>query len=215
LQQEIVAEQVVRKLDPFRRFLPVAAQASGTVLNYSKMARDVGTSSNTVQSYFEILEDTLIGFKLEPFHRSIRKRQSGAPKFYLFDTGVQRSLARMLTVPLQPSTYAYGIAFEHWVINEINRLKNYLNPDIELSYLRTKDGAEIDLIVDRPGRKLALIEIKSCEEVRPEHVAPLEKLARDIPESESFCLSLEKTAKTIGKVACLHWQEGLRRLFDF
>ncbi|MBN2317696.1 MAG: ATP-binding protein [Acidobacteria bacterium] len=214
LQQEIISEQLIRKLDPFRRFLPVAAQASGTVLNYSKIARDVGTSTNTVQSYFEILEDTLIGFKLEPFHRSVRKRQSGSPKFFLFDTGVQRSLARLLNVPLVPSTYAFGVAFEHFVINEIMKLNGYLNADYECSYLRTKDGVEIDLIIERPGEKLALIEIKSSRSIRPEHVAPLAKIARDIPGSDSYCFSLEKISKTIGSVQCMHWEAGLRRLFN-
>ena len=106
------------------------------------------------------------------------------------------------------------MAFEHFVINEINKLKNYLNPDYECSYLRTKDGAEIDLIIDRPGQKLALIEIKSAREVRPEHVAPLERIARDISHSECYCLSLEKTAKTIGNVECCYWQDGLKKLFN-
>jgi len=81
--------------------------------------------------------------------------------------------------------------------------------------LRTKDGVEVDLIMDRPGEKLALIEIKSSQEVRPEHVAALNRLSRDIPNSESFCLSLEKVAKTIGNVQCLHWRAGLERLFDW
>lgn len=100
LQEEITQEQVVRRLDPFRRFLLVAAQMSGQVINFAKVARDVGSSIPTVQSYFQILEDTLVGFFLESFHESIRKRQRGNPKFYFFDMGIQRALSDQLTVDL-------------------------------------------------------------------------------------------------------------------
>ena len=101
LKEEIVAEQIVRRLDPFRQFLEVAAQSNGTIINYANIARDVGADPKTVISYFSILEDTLVGFLLPAFHRSIRKQQRTNPKFYFFDTGVKRSLDRTLDVPAQ------------------------------------------------------------------------------------------------------------------
>jgi predicted AAA+ superfamily ATPase len=88
LKEEIQVEQLVRNLDPFRQFLEIAAQSNGQIVNYSKIARDVGVDTTTVQNYFSILEDTLIGFHLPAYHRSIRKRQRESPKFYLFDPGV-------------------------------------------------------------------------------------------------------------------------------
>jgi predicted AAA+ superfamily ATPase len=79
--------QALRSLAPFRRFLSIAAQMNGEPLNYSAIARDVGTSDQSVRSYFQILEDTLVGFVLEPYKPSVRKRQREAPKFYFFDVG--------------------------------------------------------------------------------------------------------------------------------
>src|SRR5690606_30135459 len=105
----------------------------------------------------------LVGFLLEPFHESIRKRQRQAAKFYFFDIGVTRALKRALEVPVVPGTYEYGELFEQFVILEIKRLIDYHKPDWRLSYLRTKDGAEIDLIIERPGLKRVAIEIKSTE----------------------------------------------------
>ena len=96
LKEEIAEEQIVRKLEPFRKFLQVAAQASGTILNYSAIARDVGVSDQTVRTYFDILEETLLGFHLPPFGRSIRKAQGKSHKFYLFDSGVIRALKRTI-----------------------------------------------------------------------------------------------------------------------
>jgi predicted AAA+ superfamily ATPase len=212
LKEEITEEQVVRRLDPFRRFLIVAAQMSGQILNFSKIAREVGASAPTVQTYFEILEDTLVGFLLEPFHESVRKRQRENPKFYFFDTGVQRALNNTLTVELRPQTYAFGVAFEHFVVNEINRLQSYAKKDWRLSFLRTKDDVEIDLIIARPGLKRALVEIKSTEQVTEDDVRALERVGKDVANSEAFCLSLDPMPKQIGAVACFPWPRGLEEI---
>ena len=212
LQEEITQEQVVRRLDPFRRFLFVAAQMSGQIINFSKLAREVGASVPTVQSYFQILEDTLVGFLLDAFHESVRKRQRENPKFYFFDTGVLRALSQTLTVDLVPHTYAFGVAFEHFILNEIMRLQSYGKKDYRFSYLRTKDGVEIDLIIERPGRKRVLVEIKSAERIRPEDIRSLKRLAPDVPHSEALCLSLDPVAQKIDGILCLPWQRGLEAL---
>jgi len=209
LQEEITQEQIVRRLDPFRRFLVAAAQMSGQIVNFSKIGREVGASTVTVQSYFQILEDTLIGNLIEPFHESVRKRQRGNPKFYFFDTGIQRALNNTLQVELAPQTYGYGAAFEHFVVNEINRLQSYARKDYRLSYLRTKDGVEIDLVIERPGLRRALVEIKSTERVTEEEIRSLTRLGKDVENSEAFCLSRDPTPKKIGAVSCLPWQQGL------
>ena len=212
LQEEITQEQIVRRLDPFRRFLFVAAQMSGQIINFSKIAREAGASTPAVQSYFQILEDTLIAFFLEPFHESVRKRQRGNPKFYFFDTGLQRALNNTLRVELAPHTYAFGVAFEHFIVNEINRLQSYAKKDYRLSYLRTKDGVEIDLIIERPGLKRALVEIKSTERATEDDVRSLERLGKDIPNSEALCFTCDPIPKKIGRVSCFHWQRGLTEI---
>lgn len=212
LKEEITSEQIVRRLEPFHRFLFVAAQMSGQIINFSKIAREIGASTHTVQTYFEILDDTLIGLLLPPFHESIRKRQRGNPKFYFFDTGVQRALHQTLSVDLKPHTYAYGLAFEHFLINEINRRLSYARKEYSLSYLCTRDGAEIDLIVESPGRKRALIEIKSSEKITEDDVRVLARIGRDIAQSESFCFSRDRIPKKIGLVRCLPWERGLEEI---
>ena len=88
----------------------------------------------------------------------------------------------------------------------------YKERDFSLSYLRTKDGAEIDLVIDRPGLPRALVEIKSAEVVLPEHVANLSRLARDIPQAKAYCLSLEKVPKRIDNVEVLPWRTGISEL---
>ena len=212
LREEIQAEQIVRKLEPFRRFLSVIAQSNGTIISYANIARDVGTSDVTVHTYFQILEDTLLGFLLEPYHQSIRKRQRENPKFYLFDTGVQRALSRTLDVPLKPQTYAFGKAFEHLIICEITRLASYLRNDFSFSYLRTKDDAEIDLIIERPGMPIALVEIKSTDRVDEDDVATLRRFLPDFPGAKALCLSLDPHAKILHGIECVYWTQGIREI---
>jgi predicted AAA+ superfamily ATPase len=213
LKEEVWAEQLVRSLDPFRKFLQIAAQSSGEIVNYSSIAQDVGVDSKTVQTYFQILEDTLLGFMLEPFHRSVRKQQRQSPKFYLFDLGVKRALERLLDHTLAPGTYAYGKAFEHWVILEAIRMNHYLGKDYGFFYLRTKEQAEIDLIVERPGGPPALVEIKSATHVDERHARTLEQFIDDFKGAEAFCLSLDPVAKKIGRVLALPWERGLGEIF--
>jgi predicted AAA+ superfamily ATPase len=212
LKEEIQQEQIIRKLDPFRRFLGVAAQMNGFILNFSKIAREVGTSTPTIQNYFQILEDTLIGFLLEPFHESVRKQQRANPKFYLIDTGIARALANQLTLPLRPQTYQYGIAFEQFIMNELFRLNQYAKKDYRLSYLTTKSGNEIDVVLERPGMPRALIEIKSTRNLSEQDLKGFISIASDIPNSEAFCFSQDPMRQNIQGIQCLPWIEGIQEV---
>ena len=212
LKEEVWAEHLVRNLDPFRSFLEVAAQCDGEIINATKIARDVGVDPKTVQSYFQILEDTLLAHILEPYHRSVRKRQSKSPRFYFMDTGVSRALSRTLNVPLNRGTYAYGKTFERFVITEAFRRCAYLKNDFRLSYLRTKDGAEVDLVIERPGLPTALVEIKSATQVDETDLRHLKSFRAVIPESEAICLSREGRPRAVEGIRIVPWRDGLEEL---
>jgi predicted AAA+ superfamily ATPase len=212
LKEEVWAEHIVRNLEPFRKFLEIAAQSNGEVINYTNIARDVGADTKTVQSYFQILEDTLIGFLLEPYYKSVRKQQRHNPKFYFFDIGVKRALDRTLTQELVPNTYGFGKLFEHLVIVEAIRLNDYKKKDYKFYYLLTKDRAEIDLIVERPGLPTALVEIKSANRIDERSTNIIERFVNDMPNTEGYCLSRDPIPKRIGSVSVLPWLEGLQAI---
>lgn len=209
LKEEIQLEQLVRNLDPFRRFLEVAAQSDGKVVNYLNIARDTGTDSKTVKSYYEILEDTLVGFYLESFHTSVRKRIKVSPKFYFFDLGVSRALSRQLTMKAAKSTSYYGELFERLVVLELYRQESYLNREYRLTFLQTEDDAEIDVVVERPGKPLALIEIKSTHQVRQDMLRRLAHFQKDFPKASFYCFSNDPIEKKFGKISALPWRKGL------
>lgn len=212
LREEIQLEQIVRKLEPFQLFLQIAAQSHGKILNYSKIARQCGVDTATVQNYYSILEDTLIGFTLPAWHTSVRKRQNKAPKFFLIDAGIARSLAGEIGLEIRPGTSAFGDAFEAFIILEVKKLVSYLRKAWTLCYLLTKDDSEIDLIIDRPGKTTLCIEIKSTQTVRPEDISKFARISADVKNSESYCLSLDPSAQQIGHVKCRYWRDGLREI---
>lgn len=214
LKEEVWVEQFVRELDPFRYFLQVAAQSNGKIVNFSKIARDVGISDQLVIKYYSILEDTLLGFFLYPFQHSFRKRLGKTPKFYFFDIGVVRTLLGTISLPLSESTYEYGDTFEHFIILQCMQLAKYYHRQYRFSFIRTKDDAEIDLVVERPGEKTLFIEIKSSVNVQESQLRVLKSLSEDFGDCEAVCFSRDPYPKKLGNISVLPWAEGVRSHFS-
>lgn len=213
LKEEIWAEQFVKNLDHFRSFLEVSAQCNGKIINYANIARDVGVDDKTVKSYFSILEDTLIGRFLSPFHHSFRKRLRASPKFYYFDVGVVRALSATLSVIPTPGTSYYGELFEQFIIGEAMKLQQYYQSEYRLSYLMTASDSEIDLIVERPGLPPVFLEIKSKDNVGLSDVHSLLQLSQDFGACEAICLSQDPRKKQLDAVTVYPWQAGLAYIF--
>lgn len=212
LREEVLQEQLIRKLEPFQRFLPIAAQMSGKVLNYASISRDVGVAPATVENYFHILSDTLIGYFLPSFHPSIRKQERAAPKFFLFDTGAMRALAGHLEAGIQKGTSYYGELFEHFIVQEIVKRSSYKRRDDSFSYYQAESGLEIDLIISRPTEQDIFLEIKSTDRVTEQHVTNLNRIAENFPDALMYCFSQDGNLKQLGKTRCIHWKEGLREI---
>ena len=211
LKEEVWGEHLVRKLDPFRKFLEVAAQQNGLIVNFARIAREVGADPKSVREYFQILEDTLVGFVLEPYLRSERQRVQKAPKFYFFDLGVGRALANRLTIPPVPATSYFGDLFEQFFVLEMIRKESYRMRDYRFFYLATERN-EVDLVVERPGKKPAAIEIKSTTEVRPEKLSGLQAMRSAFVEAEFFCVSQDPRAQRIGDIQALPWDQALEQI---
>ncbi|MBK7890755.1 MAG: DUF4143 domain-containing protein [Bdellovibrionales bacterium] len=213
LKEEILQEQIVRNGHAFRNFLEVAAQENGKTLNFSKIARDIDVDTKTAQSFFQILEDTLVGFFLPAFNRSSRKSVKLQPKFYLFDLGVKKALERSLQQEVTAKTASYGQAFEHFIICECFRLNSYNRLDFGLSHYQTTAGGELDLILHR-GREVFAVEIKSTDSIDPIDVAKVARVAKPLKPTKVFYVSQDPTRSLVDGVHCLHWTDFLESLFS-
>ncbi len=218
LSQEIKAEALTRNLGAFIRFLPMAAAESGHIVNASNIGREIGVSYKTVQEYFQILEDTLLGFWLEPFAKTARKRMAKLPKFYFFDMGVLRALKKTLKVPLECSSPEFGELFENFFINEVRRLNSYHRLDLTLSFYRTEAGAEVDLIAQRPGKSWVAMEIKSTQRPSTALCSGLLSFADIMPAADLIlvCRIERPQLFRFGKrtVRAVPWQDCLKMLSD-
>jgi predicted AAA+ superfamily ATPase len=212
LKEEIQIEQLVRNIDPFRHFLPIAAQMSGQLINYSNIAQDTGVSYKTIETYFQILEETLLGFFLLPFERSVRKVQKQSPKFYFVDNGIKRALEGKLRSPLLERTTDFGNAFESWFIFECFARNQYLKKDYKFSFLRTKDDVEIDLIIQKPNGDEYLVEIKSTENPLAKDIKNLVLLKADFPKAKFFCVCRTNTKQQWDHISILPWEQSFKAL---
>ncbi|MDC0357499.1 AAA family ATPase [Oligoflexia bacterium] len=212
LKEEVIAEQIVRNLPPFRRFLDIVGVHTSEIINYSNIAKDIDSDPKTVSRYFEILEDTLLGFHLPSYERSIRKQQKKSKRFYFFDTGVARVLAGRVDQPIQPKTFEYGQLFENFIVNEIYRLLTYAERQFKLSFLRVSETQEIDLIVEKGADEIYLCEIKSTDRVDDRYIQSLKTLAKDFTNPKLRLISNDPTTKQIGDVLALPWKEALKEI---
>ena len=213
LEQEIKAEALSRKIGAFARFLKVAAQTNGELINYSSIAKDVGLNYMTVQDYFSILEDTLIGNFLLPIHHSERKRHKQSPKFYFFDTGVLRAVQGRLAIEAQPGTFEFGNCFETFIINEVQRINTYRKKRWTLGFLRTVNDVEVDLVIESPDSSVLGVEIKS--KVLPDYRdfgAGYEALKKLLPKAQFMCVCTGDSSRLVNGVRVEPYAEFLNWL---
>ncbi|MGZ3748348.1 MAG: ATP-binding protein [Pseudobdellovibrionaceae bacterium] len=219
IEKEIQQEQWVRKLEPFRKFLQIAAQMNSKIINKSKIGQQVGVESSTIEAYFEILEDTLLGFRLPGYETSIRKQVRLAPKFYFIDTGMVRAIEKTLSVPMIEHTAYYGSLFETFIVMEIKKNIEYHRLEWSLSYLCTKEGKEIDLVIQCPQNRLILVEIKSSSRVHEKDGDSLVSLGGDLDKklkqrSRKILISQDKMSRVINEVEFLYYKKAMTLIFE-
>jgi len=212
LREEIIEEQIVRNLPPFRRFLELVGLYDTEIINFSNIAKDIDSDPKTVSRYYEILEDTLLGFRLPSYSESIRKQQKKSQKFYFFDTGVARVLAQRIDDPLAPKTYEYGQLFESFIVNEIHRLLTYSEKQFKLSFLRVGENQEIDLIIEKGKREVFLCEIKSTDRADERHAKSLLQLGPDFKNPKLRLISRDPQKKQMRDVLVLPWAEAIAEI---
>ncbi len=212
LKEEIANEALVRNLPAFAEFLRVAAITSGELLNYSNVSRETGVSAKVVRNYFEILEETLLGFRVQPWSRSRNRRLVETEKFYLFDVGLSNYLARRKP---QPKTPEFGKSFEHYILMELFAYKAYRDQELDIRFWRTSDKKEVDFIIND---KELVIEAKSTNMVNDFDLKSLSLIADDGPIKKRIVVSLDREARKVkdshGEITIYPYEVFLQKLWD-
>jgi predicted AAA+ superfamily ATPase len=209
LREEIKAEAVTRNVAAFSEFLDIIARSNGQELNYEGFASDLQVSPGTLKNYIQILEDTLIGFRLPGFTETAKRKSTSRAKHYLFDLGVTRSLARAGRI--LPQSRAFGDAFEHFILLELRAHLAYTRSTVAMCYWRSTSKFEVDVLL---GHHVA-IEIKAMSQPTDKHLKGLRALAEErIFKRYLLVCTSDIERRTTDGVEILPWRVFLNRLWS-
>lgn len=173
LQEEIKAEALTRNLSGFVRFLEVVALCNGEEINYANISSDCGVPARTLEAYFSILNDTLIGYSLSPFLATKKRKSITRSKYFLFDIGIVNFMTHRGRIEYKSELF--GRAFEHFIASELRAFLAYTRLDFPLQYWRSTTHFEVDFII---GTVLAL-EVKGTDLVTSKHLKGLRALKEE------------------------------------
>jgi len=134
------------------RFWKMCAHLHGQILNSSKLGESLGLSHHTVRSYVDLFEQTFVLRVLRPYEPNLKKRLVKSPKIYIRDTGLLHALLGIEDHNDLLGHPVYGASWEGFVIENILSLL----PDWTVSFYRTSSGSEIDLILEKGKRRIAV-----------------------------------------------------------
>ncbi|MDR1962401.1 MAG: AAA family ATPase [Planctomycetaceae bacterium] len=207
LKEEIAAEGLTRNLPAFSRFLTVAALCNARQLNISKIANDAQVARTTIQEYFGILRDTLIGYELPAWRETVKRKAAVSSKFYLFDTGVARILQNRSEI--HAGTPEFGDALETYFCHELRSYADYCG-GMSLHYWRSTTGYEVDFILD--GR--AAIEVKGTGQIQPCDLKPLRALREENLFEKYIVVSMDDRPRQIDGIRIYPWRQFLAMLWN-
>ncbi len=208
LKEEIQAEGLIRKIENFSRFLQVAALSNAQLINFANIGSDAGVPARSVAEYFTILEDTLLGYLLEPYTKTKQRKAITTPKFYFFDLGVCNVLAGRKNI--KPKTELFGNALEHFIFTELKAFCHYHHDQRQLSFWRSKSGYEVDFLLDDE----TAIEVKASGMITERHCTGLKALSDELNLKKRIIVSLDQSPRKMNNIEILPVQVFLQKLWN-
>ena len=199
IQEEVMAEGLVRNVGDFSRFVEVIAFSHGSVLNISNVARECAVGRKAVEGYVQILEDLLLAFRLPVFTRRSRRAPTRQPKFYYCDAGVFRSLRP--AGPLDRPAEIDGAALEGLVAQHLRAWIAYTAGRNDLFFWRTGAGREVDFVLYGDAG-LHAFEVKNADRVSRSDLAGLRAFGDEFPQANLTLLYRGTEAVAIDNIRC-------------
>lgn len=208
LTEEIQASAFVRKIENYARFLEFAAHSSGQLLNYQSLANDAFIPARTIKDYYNLLEETLIGYNLRPFRKKGSRKEVSTSKFYFFDTGVLNAFIKRKS--LFEKTKEFGELFEHFIFLELKAYQLLNRASWELEFWRTRAQDEVDFIV---GKGELIIEVKSAQHFKTEYLAGIKKFKNEHKCKRAILVCQIPEKKMVDDIEIYPWQLFLEELW--
>lgn len=207
LTEEIAAEGFSRNIPNFARFLTVASVSNSQLINYTNIASDSQVPVQTVKQWFQVLEDTLLGYQVESFTNTKKRKAITTSKFYFFDIGIARAL-RNIPTPKENTT-EFGEYFEHLICMELKSWIDYKHPRSKLTYWRSNSNMEVDFCIDEE----IAIEVKSSSNVTEKHLKGLKALREEGIFKRYVVVCQEEHPRITDGIEILPWKYFFEELW--
>ena len=207
LTEEIAAEGFSRNIPNFARFLTVASVSNSQLINYTNIASDSQVPVQTVKQWFQVLEDTLLGYQVESFTNTKKRKAITTSKFYFFDIGIARAL-RNIPTPKENTT-EFGEYFEHLICMELKSWIDYKHPRSKLTYWRSTSNMEVDFCIDEE----IAIEVKSSSNVTEKHLKGLKALREEGIFNRYVVVCQEEHPRITDGIEILPWKYFFEELW--
>jgi len=207
LTEEIAAEGFSRNIPNFARFLTVASVSNSQLINYTNIASDSQVPVQTVKQWFQVLEDTLLGYQVESFTNTKKRKAITTSKFYFFDIGIARAL-RNIPAPKENTT-EFGEYFEHLICMELKSWIDYKHPRSKLTYWRSNSNMEVDFCIDEE----IAIEVKSSSNVTEKHLKGLKALREEGIFKRYVVVCQEEHPRITDGIEILPWKYFFEELW--
>lgn len=209
LREEVLQEGLTRNIGTFTRFLEIASFSQGQVLNISEIARELGLNRSQVSTYFDILEDLLLGIRISAFTQRAKRKVIAHQKFYFFDVGVYHSVRPR--GPLDSFEEIEGAGLETLFLQSLRAINDYYELGYTIHFWRTQMGDEIDFVIYGP-RGFHVFEIKRSSQITTKALKSLKKFGSDYPEAQLHLLYLGKHKEYHDRIAVIPLEDMLRDL---
>lgn len=211
LERDIRNLANVGDLGQFERFLKLCAIRTAQILNVSEMARDIGISVPTARRWLSLLETGYQVYLLPPYYRNVGKRLVKSPKLYFTDTALASYLLGLHDRSALMNGPSFGGLFETLVVVDVWKRFLHFGQMPALYYLRSRDGLEVDLVIEWAGR-LHLFEIKGASTITPQHAVSLKRLADHLGSSVKTAALISRSPtghRLTGRMMNYSWSQVL------
>ena len=206
--EEIKAEGFIRNLQSFSRVLRVAALCNATIVNFEKVASDAQVPRSTVREHFEILKDTMVLLELPAWRQGLRRKPNTRSKYYFFDPGIVSAV--LGRTELRRATPEFGLAFETWLMHELNSWVDYQDIERPLSHWRSHSGYAVDFLI---GDSVA-IDAMATSHVANRDLRNLKAIEDESTFKHRICVSLEARPRIRDGIEVLPYEVFLNNLWN-
>lgn len=209
LKEEIQAEALTRNLESFSRFLKAIISQVAQFIDYSKLSKIAKITRQSTTRYFEVLEDTLIGYRVFPMHECLETADLVKhPKFYFFDPGIYNGMLANFEV----SQDRVGVLSEQLIFSQLFHAAKAFDKSFEISTFRTRGGAEIDFVL-KLDNEIYPIKVKTTDNLNSNDVKSLKIFSTYYKKKYTpYLFHMGTSAKKIDEIWCLPWQQGFKEI---